>query len=313
MDAPWGFDIQPPMSTTECPEKIEIDKFEPMDFAHLIRAHRANIALAWLANDPIAKWLIRQDAETARMSWFLQRINADYAFATNNPGKGLHYSRIQGWMLRIIAEAYALGSDKLRTRFNTEKHKLVQTVTQAETPVGIINCDVIGKESRKEPYFSNKLGVAVCIQHGLFTGGYYAYCMALGVPFDIMPEKGVNHLLRGSNTLWSVAIRPIDATKPVFLTVPNDSSGLPMDATHPAYPDGKASGFNVDSEQTRATVGLAGLNALKANDQPTVDYCVNLAKRMMGPNPKAALLGLGMQVTDSDSILLAFCQKVGLP
>lgn len=312
MDGPWGFSAQPPLDPLIAPEKTTIDKFEPLDWAHLIRAHKSNFVLAWLANDPIAKSLIQQDAELARMSWFFQRLHNDDNIVRANPHKGNHYSRIQGWMLRIIAESYALSSDKLRSRFSYHSLQLQDTVELAETPIGLVNCDTQGKEFSKPPY-DKKYGVSVCIQHGLFTGGYYAFCRAFGLNFGLKALEGVKYLLQGSNTIWSAAIRLKDPKSSVFNSRQLDASGLPLDSNHPLYPDGKPTAGNVDSEQTRSVVGLCGLYGLETGNQALVDEAVVLAKQMMGQTPTQALLNLALNVNDSDLILLSFCQRVGLP
>ena len=309
-DGPFGFSAQPPLGIGQCPEQAELDAFEPWDFAHLIRYMRTSITLAWLANDPVSKWLIRQEAEIARMSLDNGRLGADLAYVQQNPGKGIHWSRIQGWQLTAIAEAYALSGDQLRARFTPTISKIEAVLRTAQMENGAVNCDTYSKQAVAPPYFS-QYGTMICIQHGLVTNGWYRVCNASGLYWHCQAWKGVKFLLMGSNTLWSAATRPKDISKPIFLTRQLNAAGEPLDSSHPAFDT--RPGPALDSEQTRATVGLCGLYALKVNDGQTLAECAVLAHRMLGATPTATLLSMGKNVLDSDAIMLAFCQQAGLP
>lgn len=313
IDGPFAFSkaVQLPAGTAV--GQAEVDAYEPIDFAHLIRSMRSSVALAWLANDPISKWLIRQDAENARMSWMHGRLAADAAFVAAHPAKGLHWNRIQGWMCSVMAEAYALGGDPLRARFLPGMAQILDVAQRAVMPSGLITCDTTGKQAKAQPYLG-QYGVGVAIQHGLLTRGLQALARASGSTCNISTLealKGVAFLLHGSNTLWSAAVRPSDPNQIAYASRQFDAMGEPLDSSHPQY-DAKP-GAAVDSEQTRALVGLYGLNGQRLGYGADVIRAMDMAEAMCGSTPTKALLAMGIGALDSDALLLAFCQGRNMP
>lgn len=313
LDGPFAFSRAVPLPPGTAVGQAEVDSYEPIDFAHLIRSMRSSIALAWLANDPLSKWLIRQDAENARMSWMHGRLAADAAFVDAYPGKGLHWNRIQGWMLSAMAEAYALGGDPLRKRFLPGIQQIINLAQRAVMPSGIISCDSTGKQAKAQPYLGN-YGVGVAIQHGLLTRGLQAAARATGSTCNISTldaYKGVAFLLHGKDTLWSAAVRPKDHAQLAYYSRQFDALGEPLDSSHPQF-DTKP-GAAVDSEQTRALVGLYGLNGVRLGYGADVIRAMDMAETMLGSTPSKTLLAMGLGVADSDALLLAFCQGRNMP
>jgi hypothetical protein len=311
-DGPFGFSAQPKLPPGTCAEQPDLDAFEPLDFGHWIRANRSSIALAWLSNDHLSRWMIRQEAELARMSMFNGRMSSDEASIVN--GKGLPWGRIQGWMFGTIAEAYALGNDNLRTRYAPGIEQVLRMAERALMPCGMVTCDTYSKGATCAPYMG-QYGVGICIMHGILARNLHALAMVTDSSIDCVRLNalaGVEFLLYGSNTLWSAAVRPKDATKPAYHLRMVDANGEPLDSSHPLYPDGKP-GPALDNEQTRAVVGLYGLRAIQTGNAAAIVRAVEVAHMLLGPTPTHALLAQNMGCTDSDSLLLAFCQAMTLP
>lgn len=313
-DSPFNFSAQPKLPAGLCPEQPEMDAFEPIDFPHLARALRSCVALHWLLDEPASQWLIRQHAELGRMSVFRGRAQSMAMKVSNNPDKGAEWSRIQGWIFRSMAEAATVCGPKVSERMNSSLIFALTVHEMAVMPNGLVNYDEHGKEFGKPPY-NKQVCPSNAIQHGLLTGGIYAAARSARADFPSMAKEVARIAMRGNdfleigngNTLWSAASRPLDVTKPVFTTRQVGADGLPIDSSHPDYPDNKT-GPAIDNEQTRGLIGLLGLAGLEADDQTAVWEAEERVRRIFGANATQQIQATGLQCTDTDALLLAFCE-----
>jgi hypothetical protein len=105
--------------------EAELLSYEPIDFQHLVRVTRAAKALAWLANDALAKDDLELLAELAHLSYHpyynseydhvqSSGLLSDLLEAQAHPHKGVDFGRGEGWMLDVAVAAYRLGTPEWR-------------------------------------------------------------------------------------------------------------------------------------------------------------------------------------------------------
>lgn len=99
--------------------------FKAIDLQHLVRYLNSPKAMAWLANDSVAKDDLLMQAEISRMSYHHTPNNSsgaalgssmlgDLNFVAAHPGKGFSFGRGEGWMIDAMCAAYSLGTPSWR-------------------------------------------------------------------------------------------------------------------------------------------------------------------------------------------------------
>jgi len=297
LDAPFDWSKQPKLSPRP-PEAAALEAFEPYDWGHFIRLMRHDITLAYMHNDELSKNLIRQNGEVAQFSLF-PRFAAVESAVRANPHRGVEWGRIQGWMLRAIAEQLLFErSEAHRGWLMTALERIIDTMELAWMPNGLLAVDGHSKEMSHVPYSGHDYMVTAAIQHGLLCGGVMAAVNACGQVINYAHlTSGVEYLRKGSQTLWSAASRPMDPTQEPYDVRPMHSDGHPADSSHPQY-DADPNKASYDSEQTRHLLSHLPSDIAK---NATV-------QAMLGANPISTILGMGMSATDTDAILLGALQ-----
>jgi hypothetical protein len=291
----WSKQIPAPASA----ERTALLSFESVDCAHRIRTTYWDLALLQLANDPISRYLIRMDGELARMSWHSAHRDDGDRFAAQ-AGIGLNRDRILGWQLHAMAAAHCAGGNALRTRFYDDLLDAASTCFNASVHGPTLCALASGKQVSPAPY-NNLYAVCVSIQEGLLTQGFVAAARAIGVHLQMAPIlRAVEFLRTGTQTVWSAATWKLTERTPFTARQPG------LDSTNPLYV-----GAKTDTEQTRSLLALAGFPMLESGED--IEPVMAAIRTMLGQTPRATMRKMGTSVLDSDSVLLAFLDRVGAP
>jgi len=105
----------------------ELAQYEPMDFQHLVRFTRLAKALAWVANDSLAKDELRAQAEVFHLSYHpfyntpggypqSTGLRFDLEYIAQNGPVGFTFGRGEGWGLDCAVAAYATGTPEWRAQ-----------------------------------------------------------------------------------------------------------------------------------------------------------------------------------------------------
>ncbi|MEW6073255.1 MAG: hypothetical protein AB1726_11785 [Planctomycetota bacterium] len=131
-DDPFGFDEAPRFQidyvegTGRQPDYYgDHMRYDPYDYQHHVRATRGAKALAWLANDALAKDDLRLAAEMFHLSFHPYRnsggggiqssgMRQKMEYVAEHPGKGLPFGRGEGWGLDAAVAAFATASPEWR-------------------------------------------------------------------------------------------------------------------------------------------------------------------------------------------------------
>jgi hypothetical protein len=128
--------------------------YEPIDYQHYVRRTKANLALVWLDNDPLAKLHVRMDAELGRMCYY--EGPGGRLQVPTTPGQGVGFGRGEGWVASVMAAAYAIGDGAWRARnwawFDTFRNVLAT----AQMPNQLFSAQSTGKMATLPPYGDGK-------------------------------------------------------------------------------------------------------------------------------------------------------------
>ena len=124
--------------------------FQPIDSQHLVRRTKANKALLWLDNDPLARLYVTMDAELERMSLY-EGKNGDL-----NSGATAHlgtwWGRGEGWAGDVMATAFAVNDARWRVRNALWFWRFVDHLTRSQMPNGLFTARNDGKTAEDPPY-----------------------------------------------------------------------------------------------------------------------------------------------------------------
>jgi len=124
--------------------------FQPIDDQHLVRRTKANKALVWLDNDPLARLYLLMDAEISRMTYYEGtggriRIPDEWALGT-------FWGRAEGWAVDALVSAYAISDDAWRARNDDWFVSFVLGLYKAQMPNGLFSAIDEGKVPEDPPY-----------------------------------------------------------------------------------------------------------------------------------------------------------------
>jgi hypothetical protein len=157
-------------------EQATLAKYAPIDWQHHDRAHQPAVSLAWLANDPSAKWALEQYAELWRWRES-SRLPAALTSAQARPGLGTDYGRDSGHGYTVAAAAYALGDDGTRQRLELYLRGYVDMLAAARMPNGLWQQRAHRKEAKVPPFGTGTVAQwAICkgTEDGLMSGAVAA-------------------------------------------------------------------------------------------------------------------------------------------
>ena len=200
-DAPWEWDRwfqgwTPPLT------------FQDHGIDSLTRSVNDNLALVWLANDPLAKLYVLESATRARLTFF------DVPPASTSR-LGTRISAAHAQAALVIAAARALGA----TEYETWVQHYVEHMRTAQMPSGIIAAHLGDYPSQNAPFFD---------QYLLAGGSELALTMLALYSFDVGAEDIVRNCARGmlnlatddddSGFYYFYAIGPADGSQTRYLT-----------------------------------------------------------------------------------------------
>ena len=146
-DSPFEFADTGPGSGVAAYDPLE---YEPIDDQHLIRRSKANKALAWLDNDPLAKRYVEMDATLKRMIYYEGTGGRITPPAT--PDEGVSWGRGEAWAADALVTAYALGDDAWRARHLDWFVQFSLALYRAQMPSGLFSALQTGKVATSPPY-----------------------------------------------------------------------------------------------------------------------------------------------------------------
>jgi hypothetical protein len=146
-DQPFGFSLTGAGSGSATYAPAD---FDPIDHQHYVRRTKANKALAWLANDPLAKLHLLMDAELGRM-WLYEGPGGNIATPAT-PGLGTKKGRADAWVADCMAHAYAIADDAWRARTAAWFSAFCAELRAAQMPNQLFSCTDDGKTAEDPPY-----------------------------------------------------------------------------------------------------------------------------------------------------------------
>jgi hypothetical protein len=239
------------------PEQAILAKYAPIDWQHHDRAHQVAVSLAWLANDPSAKWAVEQYAELWR--WRERtRLPGALASARAKPGVGTDYGRDSGHGYSAAASAYALGDDATRERLEPILRGYVEMMAACRMANGLWQQRAFRKEAKVPPFGDGtRANWAICkgTEDALMSGAIVAIGGSVpGMRFDAL-DLARSHAIEGVwRFLWNggktggaptnyIGVRPVTWPGPVIGPPATDPNAVPRD------------GF--DSEEVSCALGYA--------------------------------------------------------
>lgn len=124
--------------------------FAPIDDQHLVRRTKANKALIWLDNDPLARLYTRMDAELARMK--LYEGPEGRLKLPDEIGQGAAMGRAHAWAADVMLTAYAISDQAWRTRNLAWYVRFVLALYRAQMPNKLFSALDDGKVAEDPPY-----------------------------------------------------------------------------------------------------------------------------------------------------------------
>ena len=146
-DMPFGFSQTGPGVGFSGYDPLD---YQPIDDQHLIRRSKANKALAWLDNDPLARLYIDMDATLKRMSYY--EGTGGRIQIPPSRGQGVTWGRAEAWAADVLATSYALGDDAWRARHLAWFTQFALSLNQAEMTSGLFSALTSGKVATALPY-----------------------------------------------------------------------------------------------------------------------------------------------------------------
>jgi len=198
-DAPFRFSLTGP-GTGSAP--YDPENFEPIDLQHYVRRTKANKALVWLANDPLARLYLRMDAELGRMT-FHEGPGGRLQVPTAT-GLGTEMGRAEAWVADCMAHAWAVSDDAWRQRSVGWFVTFVDALRAAQMPSGLFSARDNGKVAVNPPF-------------GDYTNAFYWVHRANEQIFLVLALRAIEEsvgldtrdLIRGAGLgMWRLAWKP---------------------------------------------------------------------------------------------------------
>lgn len=128
--------------------------FLPIDSQHLVRRTKANKALVWLDNDPLAKRYALMDAELGRMA-FYEGPGGRLSMPVKR-AQGSSLGRGEAWVADAMAFAYAISDNQWRKSHFPWFQRFVAILAKAQMPNGLLSALDHGKMATNPPYGDGK-------------------------------------------------------------------------------------------------------------------------------------------------------------
>lgn len=156
--------------------------YAPIDFQHWDRALCDAEALVQLANDPLAAWWLRMNAETWRMSLLSKgRLAGALAQAKQRPAWGSPWGRAHGHGLRFASMAYAIGDSGWRKAWGDSfLEPAGELLATAQTPSGFFHRDD-GSKNLAGPPFNGAFSLSKGTEEALLANGALGLARSAGV------------------------------------------------------------------------------------------------------------------------------------
>jgi len=124
--------------------------FFPIDVQHYVRRTKANKALVWLDNDPLARLYMLMDAELIRMT--IYEGPGGLLVLPTAPGEGIRMGRAEAWSAEAMVAGYAIGDDAWRQRTYAWFLKFVDALRMAQMPNQLFSATDTGRHATTPPY-----------------------------------------------------------------------------------------------------------------------------------------------------------------
>ncbi len=124
--------------------------FEPIDLQHYIRRTKANKALLWLDNDPLARLYVRMDAELGRMTVY--EGPGGRLKVPGTSGLGVVYGRGEAWVADVMATAWTIGDTAWRNRNRAWFETFREALEVGEMANRLFSALSTGKMATTPPY-----------------------------------------------------------------------------------------------------------------------------------------------------------------
>lgn len=124
--------------------------YAPIDNQHMVRRTKANKALVWLTNDPLARQYCAMDAALARMTFY--EGNGGEILPKTSTGLGIAWGRGEAWAADIIVTAYATGKSEYRQRTANWFPSFISALERTQMPNGLFSAMDDGKVADSPPY-----------------------------------------------------------------------------------------------------------------------------------------------------------------
>lgn len=179
-DAPFNFDTVPQAVGT-CPYQAALENtWSPIDDQHQRRIEQHDVALAWLANDPLAKLYLEMEAELSKMSYWTGK-GGKFEPQDFPVGNGTDWGRELAWVLDTVTHAAILTKDLKRNQNNVAWITAVTNgLTQTQLATGWVNTKRTGKVM-SEPPFNSGYWVGQAFEHCLVAVALMGVYGALGL------------------------------------------------------------------------------------------------------------------------------------
>jgi len=122
----------------------------PIDYQHYVRRTKANKALVWLDNDPLAKRYLMMDAELGRMCYY-EGPDGRLVFPRVN-GDGTEMGRGQAWVADAMVHAFAVAPGWWRNSRRPWFQKFFNVLRLAQMPNQLFSAQNFGKTATSPPY-----------------------------------------------------------------------------------------------------------------------------------------------------------------
>jgi hypothetical protein len=124
--------------------------YEPIDYQHYVRRLKANLALLWLDNDPLAKLHVRMDAELGRMCYY--EGPGGRLQVPQTPGLGAGYGRGEAWVALALAAAWTIQDTSWRALTRDWFDTFHRALDVAQMPNQLFSAQSTGKMATLPPY-----------------------------------------------------------------------------------------------------------------------------------------------------------------
>jgi hypothetical protein len=283
----------------DCPYLTELQRWNPIDWQHLVRRVGTSISLAWLDHDPIARRELMLAAELGRMAMWEGpggSLAGDLGFVSAHSGKGCAWGRGQGWILHTAAAAAQLNGPARLQRWGAWFEGVGTVADTGVTPTGCLQGNGFGKPAHGAP-FLDRYRVTQSFEHAILANGLYGVAQTVydapGLMAAVlsMARQGVCEFLwwDGSNSTYKItAIGPNDISLPVFtLTDPRINDGF-----KDGWQVASALAFSLDADRTHALT-----------EKRVKDYCNGAS------DPLKYLLGRNRENLGNRAPLIAVLQR----